>query len=226
MKMTRLAVLVIGGLVSTGSLAWAQGPVAVVEDVTGRPAGVEFMDYVEAGKVIRLGSGDSIVLSYLRSCVRETITGGTVTVGTERSEVQAGKVDRATVECNAGKMLLTAEQAKQSAGMVFRSLPTKKVPEPQFTLYGVSPVLEFKGGGTVLIERIDQPGERYSLTIRKEELARGAFYDLAKVNKTLTPGGIYRVSFGPQQMVFKIDPNVRPGPAPIVGRLLRIVPAS
>lgn len=30
--------------------AWADTPVAVVEDVSGKPAGVEFMDYVEPGK--------------------------------------------------------------------------------------------------------------------------------------------------------------------------------
>src|SRR5258706_15347656 len=60
----------------------------------GNPSGVEFMDYVRAGQVIRLGPHQTIVLSYMASCVRETITGGTVTVGTQRSEVQSGHVRR------------------------------------------------------------------------------------------------------------------------------------
>ena len=55
-------------------------PVALVEEVSGAPAGVEFMDYVEAGKTIELGARGGIVLNYLNSCVRETITGGTVKV--------------------------------------------------------------------------------------------------------------------------------------------------
>ena len=49
------------------------------------------MDYLETGRVIRLGARETVVLSYLYSCTRETITGGTVTVGTDRSEVLSGK---------------------------------------------------------------------------------------------------------------------------------------
>jgi hypothetical protein len=55
----------------------------------------------------------------MRSCVRETITGGTVTVGTDRSEVQSGNVTRASAQCDAGKVLLTGEQG-QIAGRTFR----------------------------------------------------------------------------------------------------------
>ncbi len=74
--------------------AGAQTPVAVVEDVTGNPAGIEFMDYVSAGKVIRLGPKDAVVLGYMKSCWRETITGGTVTVGEEQSTVVDGRIQR------------------------------------------------------------------------------------------------------------------------------------
>ena len=37
-------------------------PIALVEDVKSATAGVEFMDYVGAGQVIRLGAGDVLVL--------------------------------------------------------------------------------------------------------------------------------------------------------------------
>ena len=58
-----------------GSVA-AAAPVqvALVENVSGNPAGVEFMDYLETGKIIELGPHDTIVLSYMSSCVQETIT--------------------------------------------------------------------------------------------------------------------------------------------------------
>src|SRR3954469_8520515 len=85
-------------------------PTALVEDVKSATAGVEFMDYVGKGQVIKLGADDVLVLSYLKSCAHETITGGTVTVGLQQSDVQNGKVVRAKVLCEGGKMQLVAEQ--------------------------------------------------------------------------------------------------------------------
>jgi len=93
--------------------------IAVVESLTGNLSGVEFMDYVRAGQVIRLGPHQTIVLSYMASCVRETITGGTVTVGTQRSEVQSGHVRRIEGHCYSGRMELTGEEA-HVGGRVFR----------------------------------------------------------------------------------------------------------
>jgi hypothetical protein len=204
--------------------AFAGGPaVALVEEVTGVP-GVEFMDYVEAGKVIPLNPQDSIVLSYLYSCVRETISGGVVTVGREQSEVQSGKVVRTSTACDAGRMLLSAELASQSAGTLLRS--TKAKPDepatPQFTLYSLSPMMELRGGGgTIVIARVDQRGERYMFTIGNQQLLRNAFYDLADAGMALTAGGVYRATMGGQSVIFKIDPSAKPGKTPVVGRLLR-----
>ena len=62
--------------------------------VTGKAAGVRPLAYVETGKIITLGQHDSIVLGYLNSCTEETITGGTVKVGVDQSEVQSGLVAR------------------------------------------------------------------------------------------------------------------------------------
>ena len=68
-------------------LAQPNAPVAVVEDVSASVKGVGFMDYVAAGSRITLAPNDSLALGYIKSCVRETIIGGIVTVGTEQSEV-------------------------------------------------------------------------------------------------------------------------------------------
>jgi hypothetical protein len=89
MMISRIAVLALAAGMSP-ALA-GPIPVALVEEVSGAPAGVEFMDYVETGKTIELGARGGIVLSYLNSCVRETISGGTVTVGTDQSDVQGGR---------------------------------------------------------------------------------------------------------------------------------------
>ena len=91
----------------TGGPAVAQSrtPVALVEEVKGRVAGVAEMDYMTTGKVVRLTPQDRLVLSYLNSCQRETITGGVVTVGTERSDVRDGNVQRETIACDAGRLV-------------------------------------------------------------------------------------------------------------------------
>src|SRR6201997_4907053 len=204
----------------------AQTPAALVEEVGGGVMGVQFMDYVEPGQVIRLGGHDRLVLGYLKSCWRETITGGTVTVGTEQSAVAGGEVARAKVACEGGKMMLSAELAGKSGAMVFRQAPKPQavaaIPHPEFTLYGLSPVFEVRPPGKLVVERLDQPGERHEIAVTERELVRGAFLDFAKSGVALAPGGIYRAKLADREIVFKIDPDAKPGEAPLVGRLARL----
>jgi hypothetical protein len=119
-----LAALAAVGMVAVVSTAAAAGPidVALVESASGNSSGVAFMDYVQAGQIIRLGPHETIVLSYMGSCVRETITGGTVTVGTDWSEVRSGEVTRLRERCDAGKMQLTGAQTT-IGGRAFRGPP-------------------------------------------------------------------------------------------------------
>jgi hypothetical protein len=211
-----------GVLILTAS---AQSPAAVVEEIQGSVPGVQFMDYVDPGQVIRLGAHDRIVLGYLKSCWRETISGGTVTVGVEQSEVAGGEVARAKVACEGGKMMLSAELAGKSGAMVFRQAPKPQAASlrhPEFTLYGLSPVFEVRPPGKLVIERLDQPGERYEIAVTEAQLVRGAFLDFAKSDVVLAPGGIYRAKLADREIVFKIDPDAKPGDAPLVGRLARL----
>ena len=199
----------------------AEAPVALVEDVTGKPPGIEFMDYVEPGRIIALGPQDTMVLGYIKSCWRETIKGGTVTVGAEQSDVKGGAVERAKVACDGGKMELAAEQSKQSASMVFRDAgKARTLPKPQFVLHGRSPVVELKGGGKVTIERLDTPGDKVEIVIAPADLVHGAFFDLAG-RSALAAGGLYRAKVGNQQIIFQVDPAAAEGKAPLAGRLLR-----
>jgi hypothetical protein len=117
----QFARLALVGVVAFASVAAAADPVevALVESISGDSSGVKFMDYLRLGRVIRLGAHETIVLSYRTSCVRETITGGTVTVGIDRSQVQSGKVERLDGRCDAGKMVLTGTQS-EIGGRTFR----------------------------------------------------------------------------------------------------------
>jgi len=196
-------------------------PTALVEDVKSATADVEFMDYVGNRQVINLGPSDVLVLSYLKSCEHETITGGKVTVGTERSDVHGGKVNRTKVACNGGKMQLSAQQASQSAASSFRLQSADIQPK----IYARTPVVQLpkdlpSEDRVLLIERTDRRGERYSVKIDDTVAATG-FYDLAKSNVSLTPRAIYDASIGDQKVTFRIDAKAKSGAAPVVSRLLR-----
>jgi hypothetical protein len=222
------AAAVAAAIVMPGAAA-AQAPVAVVEQIHGRPLSVELMDYVMPGQVIRLFAGESIVLGYVTSCWRESIAGGIIVVGTEQSEVRDGKIERTKVACDAGKIKLMRQQsAMRAAGT---RVPPARPPgangvreEPALTIYGLSPVVELRVGGTMVIERIDKPGERHEIQMASEQLVRSSFYDFADHDKTLAAGGIYRAHIETRQIVFKVDPAAQPGKTPLLGRLLPFQP--
>jgi hypothetical protein len=215
------AAIVVAGLNS----AAAQSPVAIVEEVKGKVDGVEFMDYVVPGKVIKLGANGVVVLGYLNSCLRETITGGVVIVGAEESKTSLAEVSREKVGCDAGKAQLTSREATQSAATTFRSIEPKAQPQQaaaQRVVYGLSPVIELARPGKLVIERIDMPGEKIEASVTARQLVKGRFYDLAAAGRSLMPGGTYTATLGTQTTVFKVDPAARPGSSPIVGRLVRL----
>jgi hypothetical protein len=222
---------------SAAALIWAmltiqapaQSLVAVVEDIRGGPSNIEFMDYVAAGKQIELGSNGRLVLSYLKSCYRETITGGKVTVGTSFSQVTGGQVDRTQVSCDGGKMQLSYQVASKAGASVFRDLhraeqPSSPSAQPQFILHGASPIVEIKHGSKVVIERVDQAGERFEIPGTGRAIKHGRFYDFADDNKQLAAAGLYKATIGSKQVVFLVDGNAKPGKGPIGSRLLQLTP--
>lgn len=204
--------------------ALAETPAAIVEDVQGKVDGIAFMDYVAAGKIIKLGPKASITLSYLKSCERETISEGVVLVGTEQSTVQLGEVKREKVPCDTNAAKLSERQANQSAATTFRNVrsdakgPPSKLP----TLYGVAPLVQAKSGSTLVIERTDGKEPTITVPLRSETMVRGKFYDFTKAGKSLTPGGSYLAILGAKRYAFQIDASATSSPTPIVGRLLRL----
>ena len=216
------AIVVLVTLMGLAAPAAAGQPVAIVEEVQGKVTGVEFMDYVATGKIIKLGPTGSIVLSYMRSCWRETITGiGTVIVGTDESMVHLSEVKAAKTDCDSDHSHRTTLETSDVAATVVRSMATDVSITPQVTLYGASPFVEVKGRGTLIVDRVDVKGERQEIPLSGSQL-RGRFFDFASANKSLTPGGTYAATFGSSRIVFRIDPRAKFGATPIVGRLLRM----
>ena len=115
-----VAVLAVIGVIAPSAGAAADPiEVALVESTSSNRLGVRPMDYVRTGQIIRLGPRDTIVLTYMSSCQRETITGGTITIGPDWSEVQSGVVQRLPGQCGSDQVVLTGVQTA-IAGRTFR----------------------------------------------------------------------------------------------------------
>jgi hypothetical protein len=216
-----LPVIAIQGDIAAARAPAPLLPIAIVEDVKSTTADVEFMDYVGNGQVIRLGAGDVLVLSYLKSCAHETITGGTVTVGMDKSEVRDGQVVRTKVPCDGGKIQLTSAQANASAASAFRLQSADTEP----TLFARTPVVQLPKGlapdeRTLTLRRTDRAGERRELRLDDAAAASGV-YDLARQNVSLTRGATYEAGIGGRKLTFRVDPKAKTGAAPVVSRLLR-----
>jgi hypothetical protein len=225
-----LSAAVLAGFLAVTQQAWGRAsapliPTALVEDVKSASADVEFMDYVGTGKVIKLEPGETLVLSYLRSCEHETITGGTVHIGPNRSEVEGGRIIRAKVPCNGGNMTLVSAQANASGASSFR---LQQAPV-ELTTYALPPIVEIPklrpgDGRTLVIERLKGPSERITIEL-DASLANGGLYDLGKADARLQPGARYTAVLGNHKLFFKVHARATTGKAPIVSRLLRF-PAS
>ena len=221
--------LLLAALVATAALAdgWAADPSAIVEDVQGAVKDVQVFDYLAAGTQVQLPARGVLVLGYLKSCARETITGGKVTVGTDQSAVEGGEVKRETVECDGGRMQLSTAQAAKSGVMVFRGQPKPaaqpQAQQPQVTIYGVSPIVTAAHAERLEIKRLDSSGQApLDFPVAKPKPGHAVVVDLAKQNVVLAPGGIYQVSADGRSVVFKVDPSAKPGAVPAVGRLVRL----
>lgn len=200
--------------------AGAQAPVAIVEETSGKIAGIEFMDYLRMGQVIQLGAGDRMVIGYFNSCWREVIVGGTVWVGKEDSEVSGGTVERQKVRCDTGKKGGTTKETAGSGAMVFRKMPSAAQSHP--TVYALSPVFVGAGAGSVAIERLDKSEAHISIPIPAANASCGGFVDLAASNVVLSAGGVYRAKAGPHEITFKVDHSADAGAPSILGRLVRL----
>jgi hypothetical protein len=187
--------------------------IAILEDIQGAAGKHGAFDELKAGDRIELGTSGSAVIGYLDSCVRETITGGIVTIAPGQSQVEGGAVTRETVACEATQLVLSEEEAGKSATVSFRGPPWEK--HVRQIVPAQSPLV-MAAGKQLEIKRLDseEPAQKVKLTGGKADLAAG--------NIALTPGGFYQLTAGDRQMVIKIDPAAQPGALPAMSRLVRL----
>ncbi len=203
---------------ATAEAALAEQPAAIVEDVRSPEAEVEAFQYLRPGKTVHLGESGVLILGYLTSCLRETISGGQVVIGKTESEIQEGAVQREKVECDGGHSNLSAAEAGKSGVVVFRGLE-KPEETPQvrpLRIFSASPIFTFTSPvDELVIKRLDLSGDSEVLPVEGQTL------DLAKLGKRLEPGARYHANAGGKAQVFQIDRKASPSGEAVIGRLIR-----
>jgi hypothetical protein len=210
------AALVVLALQPCGG-ARAAEIVAIVEEIGDPAADVAPMDLLEEGRRIDLSEGVVLVIGYLRSCRRETITGGQVTVGAEESTVEGGTREAVEVNCDGGRIVRSSGAASEALGAVFRKGADGRppLPKPDITLFGVSPLVRLSApADTIRILRLDA-GDAEMVEVP----AAGLLVDFAEIGPPLEPGGLYAVSSGSVGHIVKVSPLAEED-APLLSRLL------
>ena len=204
-------------LASGRVLAQRSEPSAIVVDISATAAAIEVFEYLSVGQVVQLGAKDTLVLGYLKSCTRETIVGGRVTVGTLQSSVEGGVVTRELVECNGGQTKLSVAEAGKSGVFVARAGDEGEwgTEDNPIQVYSLTPVFTFSTPvKRLFLQRLDQNAPANTF------LVVGAELDLSQLGHTLARGGIYEATAGGVSHVFKVDAYANSGSA-LVGRLVR-----
>lgn len=191
--------------------ASAGEPVAIVEEAP-EHTGVLFMDYLDAGYAFELAPAEKLIVSYLKSCQRETITGGRVLIGFEKSTVKGGSIDRDEVDCSGRGMKLAPSQAQESGVVVYREADKYAALAAS---YGTQPLFAPIENGQLIIQRVD------AFEKPAEVEATGARLDLLALGVSLTPGGVYRLRGPTVDFLFAIAPNAKAGDIPLISRLIR-----
>lgn len=199
--------------------AHAVEPAALLEDATPEIAGMGLMESLYPGQVIALRPGQTVVLAYLNSCLRETVQGGQITIGAERSTASGGSVKAEPVTpCGTSRLALSPEQAR-AAGVIVTRGPVQAPPKPADAqaqkLLTTAPAFMLTAPGPMVLQRIDRSEQVLTL-----DGARGAI-DFARVGLRLVRGATYRVESGGRSTTITIDPVAVSG-GTLLSRLVRL----
>jgi hypothetical protein len=198
-KFNKIRYLLRGGLVAVAVLTLsghsseaAPKAVAIVEESTRNEGPGQAFDMLSENTVLDLAQGETIVLGYLKSCVRETITGGKVTVGLKESAVEGGKVAREKTECTETRLALTADESQQSATIAFRGQIKH--------IFTRQPIIIARKSAGVIIEPING-GETWRIEPKNERI------DFQAAKLEMQPGVAYRVKGFTQTVIVEVDRN-------------------
>jgi hypothetical protein len=216
----------LAGSALAGNAQAAGAPVAIVEEVGIGVTQVEPMDLLSEGDRFDLKSGQTVIIGYFSTCMREVVRGGKIVVGKSGSQVDGGEAVAKKMKCAAGTMDLTPEQLAQSAALAYRDPSSPDPLEPQTIIGSTQPVIVAPGLKEVVL--VDQRpldpstgkiGEPTKQTIK---LDANGMADFAALGITLRPGDVYSVGDGKRTLIFKVDAFAVAAPLPVLIRLIRL----
>lgn len=207
------ALLLAIGLLAGPARLLAAEPVAIVEEISSVRGDLQVMDFLETGRTITLTAGETLTLGYLAGCRRETIIGGTVTIGQTESAVSGGTVSSETADC--GGTTVAASTGSEAGAVVFRKgSDGRELPAPARILSILSPLVRTSAGEVLKIERLDKQEASRQLVLDK------GVADLEKARIRLTRGGLYRLRAGEAEIVVEIDRQAKREAGSVLVRIL------
>jgi len=215
-----LAALALAGVAEAHAAA---EPTAIVEEISVAIEGVKPMAYLADGAVIDLPDGATLVVDYLGSCTRETITGGRVIIGTDKSRVANGRVTLAHLDCGRVELALNDDQREQSGVSVTRKAPgSDGLPNPDAVVESRSPVFTVGSGRRLCLVRLDATEREFCAPIPPHAAEIPGVVDFAKSSRQLAAGGLYRATSEHGSIVFWVDRKAKDGAGPLLERLVRL----
>jgi hypothetical protein len=217
-KFNKIRSLVAGGLVTAAAsillvpaVVAASKPVAIVEDSPKTAGRGQVFDLLNESEVLTLAPGETLILGYLKSCTRETITGGTVTVGAKESAVEGGKVSREKTECTQTKLALTADESQQSATIAFRGA-IKHV-------YTRQPIIMAGHSKSVKIEAVEG-GKNWDMK------PKNGLIDFEAAKIEMQPGARYKVTGEKASLIVEVDAAATTAKTGLLERVVVLEPAD
>lgn len=183
-----LVAVMLTGLAATAGAA--SRPVAIVEESPKADGKAQAFNLLAESDTFDLAAGETVILGYLKSCMRETITGGSVTIGSKESTVVGGTVTREQTQCAVNKLALTADESQQSATIAFRGQVKH--------IFTRQPLIMAGKSQGVTIEPVEG-GEVWQIVPENGRI------DFRAAKLQMQPGANYRVKGATQVVIVEVD---------------------
>lgn len=190
--------------------------VALVEQVDG-VEDVTVLDFLAPGDFIDLGEDGQITLSYLTSCHHEKIQGGIVIIGDTNSTASGGVIDVSIVPCESQEIIRRDDNLILEVVRPYQETRNLLSPEPDVIVFSVFPVLKSLARvSSVRLVRLDLDEPERELDLKN------GVGDLHALRVRLVPNGLYRITSGDMDTIFRVDPGAATGQTAILSRLVVI----
>lgn len=196
--------------------AFAAGPSAIVENVSYASDELFEFDYLFPGREISVPAGQTLVIGYLSSCVRETVTDGAIRIGDEQSEGDA-LITRESMDCAGAATVAGADAQATALTAIFRGGEQAPVGGERPVASTLPVFLVPHNAATLSISRLDADAPDISVN------ASGGVVDMAAAGaQPLTPGGVYFASAGSAFIEFAVSGDATAQGGPATPRLVRL----